>query len=153
MKNVFEQLKQLKTVELTNANKEMLIALASNNPCLKALKVQAGYNFNDETIYALSNKCPDLEELELNFCFLRKLEQVPVKFSFPKLKHLDIRLYTCYTYEASAVEETVMGIIENLKCLRRFNLRGFYIGSEKVVIKDTLFQRIWNQFPNIYFTY
>ena len=153
MKNVFEQLKQLKIVELTNANGQMLFALASNNPGLKALKVQAGYNFNDETIYALSNKCPDLEELELNFCFLRKLEQVPVKFSFPKLKHLDIRLYTCYTYEASAVEETVMGIIENLKCLRRFNLRGFYIGLEEAVITDSLFQRIQNQYPELNFAF
>ena len=69
------------------------------------------------------------------------------------MKHLDIKFYTYYTYEASAVEETVMGIIENLKCLRSFNLRGFYNASEKVVIKDSLFQRIRSQYPEIDFTY
>ena len=155
MKNVFEQLKQLKIVELTNANGQMLFALASNNPGLKALKVQTGcsYSFDDETIYALSNNCPDLEELELSFCYLRKHELVPVKFSFPKMKHLDIRFYTYNTYEASAVEKTVMWIIENLKCLRSFKLRGFYNGSGKVVIKDSLFQRIRSQYPEIDFTY
>ena len=148
MKNVLKQLKQLKTVELTNANSEMLAALANNNPGLKVLEVLNNSNFDDEIIYALSDKCPDLEELKLNFLVR---EPVPAKFSFPNMKYLDIKLYTYYTYKENDVYETMIGIIENLKCLRSFNLRGFYTGAEKAT--DSLFQRIQNQYPELNFAF
>ena len=147
MKNVFQQLKQLKIVELGSANSEMVVALASNNPGLKKLKVFDCEDISDESIDALSDKCPYLEELGIDlFC---SDEIVPGKFSFPKLKHLDIAFSTRKL--DTDVDETLTKLVMKLKCLKKFNLRGFLINSERVMITGALYQTFRNQYPEMNF--
>ena len=122
MKNVFQQLKQLKIVELESANDEMVVALARNNLGLKELKVFD--DFSDESIDALSDKCPDLEVLKID---LDCDEFVPQKFSFPKLKHLDIAVYTRKV--DTDVDETLTKLVRKFESLKQFNLRGFWIAG------------------------
>ena len=149
MKNVFQQLKQLKIVELESANDEMVVALARNNLGLKELKVFDCPDFSDESIDALSDKCPDLEVLKIDL--LDCDEFVPQKFSFPKLKHLDIAVYTRKV--DTDVDETLTKLVRKLECLKQFNLRGFWIaGSGRAMITDALVQTFRNQNPELNFT-
>ena len=150
MKNVFQQLKQLKIVDLVSANSEMVVALARNNPGLKKLKVIQCHNFSDESIDALSDNCPDLEELELKIGSFESDEIVPEKFSFPKLKHLDIAFSTRKL--DTDVDETLTNPVMKLGSLKKFNLRGFWIAFEDVVITEALYQTFGNQYPEINFT-
>ena len=123
----------------------MVVALARNNPGLKKLKVIQCHNFSDESIDALSEKCPDLEELGIDlFC---SDEIVPGKFSFPKLKHLDIAFSTRKL--DTDVDETLTKLVIKLKCLKKFNLRGFLINSERVMITGALYQTFRNQYPEM----
>ena len=147
MSDVFQRLKQLKTVDLTYARSDMLFSLASSNPGLKELRVDNCFDA-DEAIEALSDKCPALEELKIDL-FLN--EFVPEKLSFPKLKYLDIGLRT-YEVETD-VDDTLMKLIEKLVNLKRLNLRGFYIDDDEVEITESFFQRIRICYPEINFTY
>ena len=147
MSDVFQRLKQLKTVDLTYARSDMLFSLASSNPGLKELRVDNCFDIADEVIEALSDKCPALEELKIDL-FLN--EFVPEKLSFPKLKYLDIELAT-YEVETD-VDDTLMKLIEKLVNLKRLNLRGFYIDDVGVEITEHIL-RIRNHYPEINFTY
>ena len=148
MKNVFQQLKQLKIVELESANDEMVVALARNNPGLKELKVYDCPDFSDESIDALSDNCLDLEVLKIDL--LDCDEFVPQKFSFPKLNHLDIAVRT--RKEDTDVDETLTKLVRKLECLKQFTLRGFWIGAERAMITDALIQTFRNQNPELNFT-
>ena len=94
MKNVFQQLKKLKIVDLNLpgtglVRDDMLVALASNNPGLRVLRVRGHAGFCIvKSIEVLYNKCPDVEELQIEVFF--NCEEEIEKFSFPKLKHLYI---------------------------------------------------------------
>ena len=147
MSDVFQRLKQLKTVDLTYARSDMLFSLASSNPSPKELRVNRCFDIADEVIEALSDKCPALEELKIDL-FLN--EFVPEKLSFPKLKYLDIGLRT-YEVETD-VDDTLMKLIEKLVNLKRLNLRRFYIDNEGVGITEHI-RRIQNHYPEINFTY
>ena len=146
MSYVFQQLKQLKTVDLTSARGNMLFYLASNNPGLKVLKVDM--YFDDADIEVLSDLCPDLEELKVD---LYLDDFVPEKLSFPKLKYLDIELAT-YKLETDA-DDAVIKLIEKLWDLKKLNLRGFSIDLEEEEINESFFHRIRNHYPDINFTY
>ena len=127
MKNVFQQLKKLKIVDFPFPSDDMLVALASTNPGLKVLRIRGGF-YSVKSIEVLSNKCPDLEELQIDYLRINSEEEIE-KFCFPKLKHLDIScFYTSYMRLLArrlSIEETLTKLIEKHECLQSFNLRGF----------------------------
>ena len=96
MNNVFQQLKKLKIVDFPFPSDDMLVALANTNPGLKVLRIRGGF-YSVKSIEVLYNKCPDVEELQIEVFF--NCEEEIEKFSFPKLKHLYIlNLSILYTY-------------------------------------------------------
>ena len=125
MKKVFQKLNKLKEVDIFPADydESLVVALAENNPDLRVLHRVNYSSLSDQTIDALANSCPALEEIAISSS---PNESSITKFSssWPNLKRLNVKGSPAFGYR---MDEKLIEYVEKLRSLERLIFHGYCV--------------------------